>query len=179
MREDCKKREVNPGFESFYLVYFPIYCKRGEPNLIYTPAHVCLPTASGGSLISHNWRDGFFKSSLWCEGLTFVFWSNYIIGRPAMSGVKQAACLFNETANQNNADIVRGETLNFLLATGRLVCFEVFFIMFDFFSVLFIGRYNSLSYLNTNYFPMGTPHIFSLLPFIIFSCITWGEHLGY
>lgn len=50
-----------------------------------------------------------------------------------MSGVKQAACLFNETANQNNADIVRGETLNFLLVTGRLVCFEVFFIMFDFF----------------------------------------------
>lgn len=35
-----------------------------QRNLIYIPAHVCLPTASGGSLISHNWRDGFFKTSL-------------------------------------------------------------------------------------------------------------------
>lgn len=95
--------------------------KTEQADLICIPAHTHLPAASGGSLISHNWRDGFFKTSLWCEGLTFVFWSNYIIVRPSVSGAKR---LFNEKSEQ----CCRETT--FCQAIRRLARFEVSFSYF-------------------------------------------------
>lgn len=74
MREECKKRRSEGLLIlQLELLYFPSTAKTEEAGLIYISAHVGLPAASGGYLISHNWRDGFFKTSLWCEGLTFVF----------------------------------------------------------------------------------------------------------
>lgn len=55
------KSKVNHGF---FLLIDCFYMKTEEANLIYISAHVCLSVASGGSLISCNWKDGFFKMSL-------------------------------------------------------------------------------------------------------------------
>lgn len=87
--EECKSKEWCAPWS---LTLLGLFLHLQENNLIYIPAHARpLTTASGGSLISRNWQDGFFKTCLWCEGLTlFFFRSNYIIGRQDMSGVKRA-----------------------------------------------------------------------------------------
>lgn len=59
--------------EPFLLLIESFSMKTEEANLIYISAHVRLSVASGGSLISCNWKDGFFKMSLWCEALAFAF----------------------------------------------------------------------------------------------------------
>ena len=58
------------------LVFFVLtedFSMKTEANLIYIFAHVCLSVASGGSLISCYWKDGFFKMSLWWKALAFAF----------------------------------------------------------------------------------------------------------
>lgn len=49
---------------AFLLLIDSFSMKTVQGNLIYISAHVCLSVASRGSLISCNWKDGFFKMSL-------------------------------------------------------------------------------------------------------------------
>lgn len=46
-------------------LFSPIDSEAEEGPVSFTSPHTFrLSTASGGSLISHNWRDGFFKTTL-------------------------------------------------------------------------------------------------------------------